>query len=200
MIGVYFLHYKENGINDIIKIGKSTDIIRRAQEIQGASPVNLNLIGYIPTENEAEAYKLEQELHRKFNENRQHGEWFLNPNLYSLPNIKIFIKEGEKIEEPPDIEDLEVKQLILTQNIEKLQQTYNIELRNFDKLNNELKILKLEIDVAKIELKTLKHEIEDLTNIKAWLRFAKMQTKVWELLEDHAEYCQPLLEEIGASA
>lgn len=69
---IYFL-----SCGDKVKIGLTTDLPRRLRNIRNMSPVSLELLGVIPGD-----AKLERELHRRFGQYRQHGEWFSsNPEL-----------------------------------------------------------------------------------------------------------------------
>lgn len=66
---VYFI---QSTINGLIKIGRTTDLIKRFRGLQVDSPVPLKLIMYI----EDDSKQLERELHDKFRDICSHGEWF----------------------------------------------------------------------------------------------------------------------------
>jgi hypothetical protein len=67
---VYFIKYH---YTDVIKIGRSKDIISRLNSIKTNNTDKMYLIGYIYTN---EYIELEKELHIKFKEKRKTGEWF----------------------------------------------------------------------------------------------------------------------------
>src|SRR5271157_1537057 len=67
----------------------SSDILKRVCSIQCWSPVKLTLIGYIPVKNGDEMLDLERYLHKKFSAIRDHGEWFIRPDLSQLNIVKV---------------------------------------------------------------------------------------------------------------
>ena len=64
---VYFIRAESGQI----KIGVSVDVVRRMQDLQGASPSRLELLGTV-----SGGLREEGRLHRKFAAHRLHGEWF----------------------------------------------------------------------------------------------------------------------------
>ncbi|MGC2457952.1 MAG: GIY-YIG nuclease family protein [Gallionellaceae bacterium] len=67
---VYFVSEK---INEVIKIGVSTQIQRRLGQLQTANANELELMGWIVSEDD---YLTEMTLHRKYGSKRERGEWF----------------------------------------------------------------------------------------------------------------------------
>lgn len=65
-ISTYFF---KNPVTGLIKIGKSTDIKTRKQAVQCGSEVELEVLATINDD-------IESELHKRFAEYREHGEWF----------------------------------------------------------------------------------------------------------------------------
>jgi len=65
---VYFLQARPMSL---IKIGSSSDPIKRVRDLRRTSPEPLNVIRIIWGD-----YTSERILHGKFDEERQHGEWF----------------------------------------------------------------------------------------------------------------------------
>jgi hypothetical protein len=68
---VYLL--KADGLTGVYKVGYSTDPVRRLETIQTSCPVPLILEWVIPTLGNDGT---ELRIHRKFSEQRIHGEWF----------------------------------------------------------------------------------------------------------------------------
>lgn len=66
IISTYFF---KNPVTGLIKIGKSVDIKTRKQAVQCGSGVELDVLLVIDGDSE-------RELHKKFAEYREHGEWF----------------------------------------------------------------------------------------------------------------------------
>lgn len=60
----------------LVKIGKATDVSRRFTGLATGSPVSLKFIGWVQTEDDRAARKLEGLLHERFAALRAHGEWF----------------------------------------------------------------------------------------------------------------------------
>jgi hypothetical protein len=69
---VYFIQDSGSGL---IKIGYSTNVNSRLQAIQQGMPTEVKLLKYIHGDKE-----LESELHERFSESRQRGEWFKPTN------------------------------------------------------------------------------------------------------------------------
>jgi hypothetical protein len=67
---IVYLVRAENGL---IKIGCAFDIVLRLVQLQAMSPVKLELLAYVDGE---QAAKFERALHRHFDGDRSHGEWF----------------------------------------------------------------------------------------------------------------------------
>ena len=64
--------------NKKIKIGATTNIKTRLKSLRAASPSKLELLNTLKSK---DIYKLELELHKKFQKKRLNGEWFnLNEN------------------------------------------------------------------------------------------------------------------------
>jgi hypothetical protein len=76
---VYFIKYQST---DAIKIGMSTNIINRLNNIKTSNTDKMFLIGYIYTE---QYNSLERTLHKQYKENRLTGEWF-NLNINQVIN------------------------------------------------------------------------------------------------------------------
>ena len=74
-MSLYFISTAEYPHSDPlnVKIGISGNISRRLGELQTGSPYKLRLMGYIDTRNDR---KLEKELHKKYSDYRENGEWF----------------------------------------------------------------------------------------------------------------------------
>lgn len=69
---VYFV----KSTNNLIKIGSTTNVERRLKQLQTGSPGELELLGYIETE---DSYALESKLHEEYKTLRVSGEWFNIP-------------------------------------------------------------------------------------------------------------------------
>lgn len=67
---VYFVAEKTN---EVIKIGVSTHIQRRLGQLQTANANELELMGWIVSNDD---YLTEKMLHRKYGSQRERGEWF----------------------------------------------------------------------------------------------------------------------------
>lgn len=66
---VYFVQCTNGGA---IKIGVASDLARRLRDLQAMNPYDLVIIGAIP----GGGYKLERQLHKKFEKFHIHHEWF----------------------------------------------------------------------------------------------------------------------------
>jgi Meiotically Up-regulated Gene 113 (MUG113) protein len=66
----------------LVKIGRTTDLLRRLADIQNMSPVKLTVLWR--TEGSA---GLETALHRHFKAQRVHGEWFDFPDRDALEQV-----------------------------------------------------------------------------------------------------------------
>ena len=58
-----------NAESKLVKIGKSSNVNRRLQELQCGAGLRLECVGVIPKD-------VESQLHKKFSEKRVFGEWF----------------------------------------------------------------------------------------------------------------------------
>lgn len=67
---VYFLRAEGLGL---IKIGKSTHVKSRMKDLQGGSPDRITLLATVL---DPSGWTLERILHKKFDADRSHGEWF----------------------------------------------------------------------------------------------------------------------------
>lgn len=67
---VYFVQAEKLGL---IKIGYAADIRERLRSLQVGSPDRLTLIGAIY---DNDALSIEAQLHSRFRDDREHGEWF----------------------------------------------------------------------------------------------------------------------------
>jgi len=89
---VYFVAEKTN---DVIKIGVSNQIQRRLGQLQTANANELELMGWIVSEND---YLTEKSLHRKYDSKRERGEWFSitqDDVLRELTRARGFIPKNE---------------------------------------------------------------------------------------------------------
>jgi len=80
---VYFLANGEAQLCPI-KIGRTNSLKRRMSELQTGNPVQLRLLGYIVSSEEA---ALEARLHREFQQKRGHGEWFYIEAEEIIPSL-----------------------------------------------------------------------------------------------------------------
>lgn len=72
-----FIYFVLNQDSNAIKIGRTKNVKKRLRTLQTASPAKLKLIKSIRVEGSAaDAQKLEQSLHKQFNDFRLSGEWF----------------------------------------------------------------------------------------------------------------------------
>ena len=97
---IYFIKGK-----DKVKIGYSKDPRQRLKQLQASSPTKLKIIGLMEGD-----YQTECALHRIFDKNRSHAEWFnhvgllkdcitaTNMNLRSIRSIKDFLKAGTELQ------------------------------------------------------------------------------------------------------
>jgi hypothetical protein len=60
----------------LIKIGRATDPVERVSALRTGSPDALSLLAFIRCDDMAAAAILERDLHRQFQSDRSHGEWF----------------------------------------------------------------------------------------------------------------------------
>jgi hypothetical protein len=68
---VYFIRRKDQ--NSLIKIGRAKNIFKRISQLQTSSSCDLDLIGYIETDN---CVSLETKIHKEYREKRVKREWF----------------------------------------------------------------------------------------------------------------------------
>ena len=71
-----YVYFILNYDSQAIKIGIAKNVERRLSSLQTSSPSKLKLLGTIKTESVNKARKLEQSLHKTFNDCRIRGEWF----------------------------------------------------------------------------------------------------------------------------
>lgn len=89
---VAVIYFTQNSQDQAIKIGYSSDPIRRRAGLQSACSSKLILLGTIPGGLEHEG-----ELHRRFAHHRLHGEWF---NGTILPEVRRIIAQAAANPEP----------------------------------------------------------------------------------------------------
>lgn len=65
--------YLIRSANGLTKIGHTVNIVQRFKSLDGESPVELKLVGYMES---SLLWDLERELHRTFHDKRIRGEWF----------------------------------------------------------------------------------------------------------------------------
>ncbi len=70
----YYVYFIVGG--SLVKIGLSCNVERRLKELQTSNPTKLTLAHKIQTSSEAQAYFLENQLHKRYEKLRQRGEWF----------------------------------------------------------------------------------------------------------------------------
>lgn len=88
---VYFVRQAED---DIFKIGMTNKVPKsRLEQLQVNSPFELSIFGLIGT---VDARKVEKQLHRKFRDQRLHGEWFSLSEQEAEQALKEF--GGEKLD------------------------------------------------------------------------------------------------------
>jgi hypothetical protein len=97
-----YIYVIQKGI--FVKVGYSSNVIKRIKEFQIGSPFPINLIAIIPVSTKT---KSEKSLHRKFKKWRFYGEWFLiNPHLLFdvwLLNDVNTLKEIKKVLYSPNL-------------------------------------------------------------------------------------------------
>lgn len=79
-----------------IKIGRTNSLKRRMSELQTGNPVQLRLLGYIETGDEA---SLEAKLHQEFRRKRGSGEWF---NIEANEIVPFLLDAGSAAYVPPE--------------------------------------------------------------------------------------------------
>lgn len=102
---IYFVQSIKGGP---VKIGWANNVERRLQELQTGSPVPLQLLGTMRGKASAEF-----ELHRQFNEERSHGEWFvLSPRLEAfLIENDVFASKKVNRATDPYLKETEVAEI-----------------------------------------------------------------------------------------
>ena len=85
---VYFIQ----ATNNKVKIGKTKSLGKRFYAIEAMSPIELDLIIAIKTD---DADKLERHFHNKFNDKRSHYEWF-DLTDQDIEYIKYWCNKNEK--------------------------------------------------------------------------------------------------------
>lgn len=74
--GNAFVYFIQSGFMGPIKIGVAVNVKRRMESLQAGNPVELKLIAKIPCPSVANAYALENKLHKRFHKKHIRGEWF----------------------------------------------------------------------------------------------------------------------------
>ncbi|WP_082837094.1 GIY-YIG nuclease family protein [Labrenzia sp. OB1] len=92
---VYFLANGEERLSPI-KIGRTNSLKRRMSELQTGNPVQLRLLGYIETTEDA---SLEAQLHREFYQKRLSGEWF---DIEAEEIVPVLLSAGAAAYAPPE--------------------------------------------------------------------------------------------------
>jgi hypothetical protein len=92
---VYFLANGETRLSPI-KIGRTNSLKRRMSELQTGNPVQLRLLGYIESREDA---ALEATLHREFHQRRGSGEWF---NIEAEEIVPLLLAAGTAAYVPPE--------------------------------------------------------------------------------------------------
>lgn len=101
---IYFVQGESTGL---IKIGLATDPLHRIRSLQAASPDKLIMLKIITGDK-----KTEFELHRRFQADRKHGEWFCPSHrlisfIESLEDIRDY-KVPTQVKKPSLKEALEI--------------------------------------------------------------------------------------------
>lgn len=96
--GKGFVYFLKAGALPKVKIGYTTNILKRLRDLQPGCCEVMELIGVVPN---ASIY-LESALHAKFKWNRLHNEWFdLSPSIQEFIDTKalhpLFDKDGHLI-------------------------------------------------------------------------------------------------------
>lgn len=73
----------------LLKIGFASDLDHRLKTLRNGCPVPLHLVAFIASGSTV----LEKQLHKKFWQAREHGEWFRITNAISL-----FLKRDDRVE------------------------------------------------------------------------------------------------------
>lgn len=92
---VYFIANGEAQLSPI-KIGRTNSLKRRMSKLQTGNPVQLRLLGYIESADEA---ALEAKLHQKFRQERESGEWF---NIEAKEIVPFLLAAGTAAYVPPE--------------------------------------------------------------------------------------------------
>jgi DNA-binding XRE family transcriptional regulator len=87
-------YFAKGSITGLVKIGRAANVKRRLRQLQHGSPDELILLGVAP-----DSIFPEGEMHKKFSQERLHGEWF-TPS----PRLMQFIAENASAEEPESSE------------------------------------------------------------------------------------------------
>ena len=87
---VYFIGKSNFGDDepDFIKIGHTTELSRRVQNIQTSCESEISVIGVIPFDTKDEAINKERDIHLLFRAFRSYREWF-----YATPRIIQYIED-----------------------------------------------------------------------------------------------------------
>lgn len=72
-----YVYFAKSGIG-LTKIGKTSNLQKRIKQLEKEVQSNLEVIHTIPSDN---AYQTEQSFHKRFEEKRVNGEWFLLDEL-----------------------------------------------------------------------------------------------------------------------
>ncbi|WP_457492362.1 GIY-YIG nuclease family protein [Tardiphaga sp. P5_C7] len=70
---VYFIGQLDRDGKSIIKIGIAIDITRRHRALQTGNPIATEIMGWIVADDD---YRLERDLHNRFESRHRLGEWF----------------------------------------------------------------------------------------------------------------------------
>lgn len=85
------LYLMENS-SGLFKIGISNNPERRLSQIKNASGLSVKLLA--TWETSEDAYTVEQRLHKKFKDQRTHGEWFTNLSIEDIEKSEPLTKGG----------------------------------------------------------------------------------------------------------
>lgn len=82
-----FVYFVQAEVGGLIKIGTAADPIGRVYNMQSNCPITLKILGCIGGD-----YRAERDIHRKFAEERRHGEWF-EPSARLIEFVAAIIAE-----------------------------------------------------------------------------------------------------------
>lgn len=87
--------------NDAIKIGITHNLQQRFNDLQGANPVELQLIYAFKFDSRGQAEALETLLHERFAQYQIHGEWFVVDHNKVLEDVEFGVRFYEAMTEKP---------------------------------------------------------------------------------------------------